>query len=58
MTELKACPACGKKKGEMVENGTARFPYAVQCRGCGWVTPYVKLRDLAEKLWNEAKKPR
>jgi hypothetical protein len=58
MTDLKACPACGKKQGEVAENLGARFPFAVQCRACGWSTEYVKLRGVAEKLWNDAKKPR
>jgi uncharacterized Zn finger protein len=58
MTALKACPACGKKQGEVVENHGARFPFTVHCRACGWSTPSVKLRVIAEKLWNEARKPR
>lgn len=57
MTALKACPACGKKQGEVVESSGARFPFSVQCRACGWSTASVKLRAIAVKLWNEAKKP-
>lgn len=55
---LKACPACGKKKGELVERKGSRFPFYACCRACGWITESVKLKGVAEKLWNEAKKPR
>lgn len=55
--KLKACPACGKKQGELVKLAAARFPFAVKCRACGWSTEYVKLAGVAAKLWNEAKKP-
>jgi hypothetical protein len=34
----------------------ARFPFAVQCRACGWMTEFVKLPGVAEKLWTEAKR--
>ena len=54
---LKACPACGKKQGKVVERRGARFPFYVHCGACGWITESVKLRGVAEKLWNEAKKP-
>jgi translation initiation factor 2 beta subunit (eIF-2beta)/eIF-5 len=53
MTKLKPCPECGKDQGKVIERA-ARFPYAVHCQACGWGTPYVKLRSIAEKLWNEA----
>ena len=53
---LKPCPACGAKKGELVEAAGARFPFHVKCGACGWVTDSVKLLGIAEKLWNEAKK--
>jgi hypothetical protein len=35
----------------------ARFPFYVTCRACAWLNEFVKLRAVAEKLWNEAKKP-
>jgi hypothetical protein len=54
--QLKACPACGEKKGELASSGVSRFPFAVQCRACGWSTAWVKLEAIAEKLWNEAKR--
>jgi hypothetical protein len=57
MTTLKACPACGKKEGKLIDRRPARFPFAVHCGACGWSTDYVKLRGVAEKLWNEAKRP-
>jgi restriction alleviation protein Lar len=53
---LKACPACGKQAGELVETQPARFPFRVQCRACGWSTDAVKLEAVAVKLWNEAKR--
>lgn len=56
MSALKACPACGKQAGELIENKPARFPYRVQCRACGWSTDAVKLATVAVKLWNEAKR--
>jgi hypothetical protein len=56
--QLKACPACGKKAGELVERPAARFPFSVQCGACGWSTPAVKLGAVAEKLWNETARKR
>jgi hypothetical protein len=53
---LKPCPACGDKRGELVESKGARFPYAVICKACGRSTPYVKLASVAETLWNDAKR--
>jgi hypothetical protein len=48
--DLKPCPACGKKQGELVElRGGARFPFAVHSKACGWSTPYVKLAGVAEE---------
>ena len=54
---LKPCPACRKKQGELVERKGARFPLGVICRACGWATAFVKISGVAEKLWNEAKRP-
>jgi uncharacterized Zn finger protein len=56
MTPLKACPNCGKKEGKLVERRGARFPFYVHCGACGWATESVKIRGVAEKLWNEAKR--
>jgi uncharacterized Zn finger protein len=53
---LKPCPACGAKKGALVEAVGARFSYHVKCGVCGFVTDSVKLPGIADKLWNEAKK--
>jgi hypothetical protein len=53
---LKACPACGKQAGELIEEKAARFPFRVQCRACSWSTDSVKLEAVAVKLWNEAKR--
>jgi hypothetical protein len=36
---------------------TYGFRSLFQCCACGWLTEYVKLQAVAEKLWNEAKKP-
>jgi predicted RNA-binding Zn-ribbon protein involved in translation (DUF1610 family) len=35
---LKACPACGKHAGVLIEEKASRFPFRVQCRACGWTT--------------------
>ena len=53
---LKACPACGKQAGELIEEKASRFPFRVQCKACGWMTDQVKLAAVAVKLWNEAKR--
>lgn len=53
---LKACPACGKQAGELIENKAVRLPFRVQCRACGWSTDAVKLEAVAVKFWNEAKR--
>ena len=53
---LKACPACGKQAGELIEDKTSRFPFRVKCSACGWMTDAVKLGAVAMKLWNEAKR--
>jgi hypothetical protein len=55
MSALEACPECGEKKGELVKRVGSRFPYYVICRACGWLTQFVRLPGIAEKLWNEAK---
>ena len=52
---LKPCPACGKPTGELKNTIGARFPFSVQCGGCGWSTAAVKLESIAVKLWNQAK---
>jgi hypothetical protein len=54
---LKPCPKCGKKEGKLLDRRPSRLPYALQCGACGWLTDFVKLAAVAEKLWNEAKKP-
>ena len=58
MTPLKACPNYGKKQGKLADRSLARFPYALVCGACGWTTAWVRLPGVAEKLWNEAKKPK
>jgi hypothetical protein len=40
----------------VIETKAARFPFRVQCRACGWSTDAVKLKVVAVKLWNEAKR--
>jgi len=55
---LKPCPHCGKKAGKLADRIPARFPYAVICGACGWTTDWVRIRGVAEKLWNETKKPK
>ncbi len=54
---LKPCPQCLKKAGKHVEIIVGRFRRAIVCEACGWSTPYARTRGVAEKLWDEAKKP-
>jgi hypothetical protein len=56
LQSLKACPACGKQAGELIEEKASRFPFRVTCGTCGWTTDAVKLEAVAVKLWNEAKR--
>jgi hypothetical protein len=56
-TELGPCPSCGKKAGEVIELKTGRFRFYVSCKACPFMTAFVKIRGVAVKLWNEAKKP-
>lgn len=56
MTALKPCPKCGKKAGKLVHRPGSRFPYYITCGACGFSTEFVKLKAVAVKLWNEAKK--
>jgi uncharacterized Zn finger protein len=56
LQSLKACPACGKQAGELVQVKASRFPFWVKCGACGWMTDPVKLEAVAAKLWNEAKR--
>jgi len=56
--QLKTCPVCGEEKGAVASSRGSRFPFAVQCRACGWSTDFVKLPGIAAKLWNEAKRKR
>jgi len=54
--ELKPCPNCGKRAGELKKSELgSRFPYYVKCNGCEWSTSLVRLESIAVKLWNEAK---
>jgi ribosomal protein S27AE len=56
LQSLKACPACGKEAGELIEHKTSRFPFRVKCGACGGMTESTKLEAVAVKLWNEAKR--
>jgi len=47
-----------RQGGELLKRQGARFPYYVHCRECGWITEFVKLPEIATKLWNEAKRTR
>ena len=54
--ELKPCPNCGKKAGELKKSELgSRFPFYVKCNACGWSTSMVRLESVALKMWNEAK---
>jgi ribosomal protein S27AE len=56
LQSLKACPACGKNAGVLLEKKTSRFPFWVMCGDCGWMSDLVKLEAVAVKLWNETKR--
>ena len=51
----KPCPSCKKNEGQLVNRTGFRFPYAVQCKACGWSTDFVRIPAVAVKLWDEAK---
>jgi hypothetical protein len=47
-------PRCGKRKGEFKDGGLGRFRYLVICGAC-WSAGPARIKDVAVKLWNEAK---
>lgn len=54
--DLKPCPNCGKRAGELKKSELpSRFPFYVKCNACGWSTDLVRLQTVAVTLWNEAK---
>ena len=54
-TELGPCPRCGKPAGEFKDGGSGRFRYLVICGACAWSAGPARIKDVAVKLWNEAK---
>ncbi len=52
--DLKPCPNCGKKAGELVVDERS-FPYCIRCNGCGYIAAAGKLR-VALNLWNRTAK--
>ena len=54
-TELGPCPQCGKREGEFKDGGSGRFRYLVICGACAWSAGPARIKDVAVKLWNEAK---
>jgi hypothetical protein len=58
MTHDAEAVPCVREEGRRSHRAHRRgFQFAVQCHACGWGTEFVKLRGVAEKLWNETKKP-
>ena len=55
--ELAPCPRCGKPEGEFKDGGSGRFRYLVICGACAWSAGPARTKDVAVKLWNEAKPP-
>jgi hypothetical protein len=49
------CPRCRKNAGEVIELKTGKFRFYVSCKACPFMTPFVKLRGVAVKLWNDSK---
>ena len=54
-TTLGPCPRCGKSEGEFKDGGSGRFRYLVICGACAWSAGPARIKDVAVKLWNEAK---
>ncbi|HZM48754.1 MAG TPA: hypothetical protein VFC14_28320 [Burkholderiales bacterium] len=54
-TDLGPCPRCAKRRGEFKDGGSGRFRYLVICGACAWSAGPARMKDLAAKLWNEAK---
>ena len=54
-TELGPCPKCGKPEGQFKDGGSSRFRYLVICGACAWSPGSERIKDVAVKLWNEAK---
>jgi hypothetical protein len=52
---LEPRPSCRKGKGEMKDFGSGRFRYLVICGACAWSAGPARIKDVAVKLWNEAK---
>ena len=52
---LGSCPRCGKRQGEFKDGGSGRFRYLVICGACAWSAGPARIKDVAVKLWNEAK---
>jgi hypothetical protein len=53
--ELGPCATCGKSEGEFKDGGSGRFRYLVICGACAWSAGPARSKDVAVKLWNEAK---
>ena len=53
--ELGPCPQCGKAEGEFKDGGSGRFRYLVMCGACAWSAGPARTKDVAVKLWNEAR---
>ena len=53
--QLAPCPRCGKREGEFKDGGSGRFRYLVICGACAWSAGPARIKDVAVKLWNEAK---
>ena len=53
--QLGLCPRRGKPAGEFKDFGSGRFRYLVICGACAWSPGPARIKDVAVKLWNEAK---
>jgi len=46
------------REGEFKDGGSGRFRYLVICGACAWSAGPARIKDVAVKLWNEAKPAR
>ena len=52
--ELSPCLRCGKPR-EFKDGDSGRFRHLVICGACAWSAGPARTKDVAVKLWNEAK---
>jgi hypothetical protein len=51
-------PRCGRREGKFKDGGSGRFRYLLIYGACAWSAGPARIKDVAVKLWNEAKPAR